>query len=407
MVDNTPSPPSLQQARVRQADMLESIGRLAGGIAHDFNNLLTSILGYAELLDGQLQQRGNLDAERSDLKEIRLAAERARELTQRLLAFSRRLPISPRIVDVNMLVTGMERLLKKLVGNAIELSLVLSAQTGTVVADPTQLEQLLLSLAVNATDAMPAGGTLTVRSRRRVIGVDESFDGVVIGKGKLARGEYLEISVSDTGAGMTPEFVHHAFEPFVTTKLDDPGSGLGLSTVYGLVTQARGAVVVNSVVGRGTVVQVLLPLVHESVDDFDDEIQEDVVGGSEVILLADDDADVRTLNARTLREAGYEVITADDGESALELAAEHGQRIDLIVTDVVMPKRNGWEVAEAIQARRPDARILFVSGFAPTTLTPLKLPERGIPFLAKPFTPSTLLSRVRALLDASPKMPSP
>lgn len=401
------APPSLQQARVRQADMLESIGRLAGGIAHDFNNLLTSILGYAELLDGQLQQRGNLDAERSDLREIRLAAERARGLTQRLLAFSCRLPISPRLVDVNLLVSGMERLLKKLVGHEIELSLVLSAQTGTVVADPAQLEQLLLSLAVNATDAMPTGGTLTVRSRRRVVGVDEMFDGVMIGKSELARGEYLEISVADTGGGMSPEFVQHAFEPFVTTKTEVTGSGLGLSTVYGLVTQARGAVVINSVVGRGTVVQVLLPLVPESVDDMDDDVPDEVVGGSEVILLADDDADVRTLNARTLREAGYEVITAHDGESALELAAAHGQRIDLIITDVAMPKRNGWEVAEAIQQQRPDARILFVSGFAPTALTPLQLPERGIPFLAKPFTPSTLLSRVQALLDASPKMPSP
>ncbi|MEP6764042.1 MAG: ATP-binding protein [Gemmatimonadaceae bacterium] len=401
----TPSQ-SLQQARVRQSDKLESIARLAGGIAHDFNNLLTSILGYAELLDGQLQQRGNVDLERRDLKEIRLAAERARQLTQRLLAFSRRLPVSPRIVDVNMLVTGMERLLRKLMGNEIELVLVLSAETGTVVADPTQLEQLLLNLSVNAADAMPAGGTLTLRSRRRIVGVDEMFDGVVIGQTELARGEYIEISVADTGAGMSPEFVQHAFEPFVTTKISNPGSGLGLSTVYGLVTQARGAVVVNSAEGRGTVVQVLLPLARQSVEDIADNMRGNVLGGNEVILLADDDVDFRTLSAHTLREAGYEVITADDGVSALEMVAEHSLRIDLVITDVVMPRRNGWEVAEAIQAERPDARILFVSGFAPSTLTPLHLPERGFPFLAKPFTPSTLLSRVRDLLDASPKMQS-
>ena len=401
-VPDTPS--SLQQARERQADMLESIGRLSGGIAHDFNNLLTAILGYAELLDSQLQRRGDLTAERSDLKEIRLAAERARELTQRLLAFSRRLPVSPRLVDVNMLINGMERLLRKLAGPDIQLVLDLSSDTGTAVADPTQLEQLLLSLAVNAADAMPGGGKITISSGRRPIHPGEIPAGIVIGARTLASGEYLEISVADTGCGMPSDFVHRAFEPFVSTKAESGKSGLGLSTVYGLVTQAGGAVIVDSRMGHGTAVHVLLPLAGQIVHEFDDTLPESSVGGNEVILLADDDADVRALNVRTLRGAGYEVIAAEDGEVAVALAAQHTQRIDLVITDVVMPRRNGWEVAEAIYSQRPDARILFVSGFAPGTLTPRHLPQRGLPFLAKPFTPSTLLARVRQLLDASPCM---
>jgi two-component system cell cycle sensor histidine kinase/response regulator CckA len=396
---------NVQSAHERQAELLESIGRLAGGIAHDFNNLLTSILGYAELLDDQLVARGGMLAERGDLKEIRQAAERARELTHRLLAFARRLPVSPRILDVNQLVTGMERLLKRMTGDRVKLSLLLSADTGQVIADPTQIEQMLLNLTVNALDAMPAGGQLTVRTHQRNLERDGLPAGTIIGLARATSGDFIELAVTDTGRGMSPEFAIQAFQPYVSSKprSQKTGLGLGLSAVLGLVTQANGMVVVNSVEGVGTTVTLLLPrvLVTDHEHEFDEPTRSK--SGSEVIILAEDDDDVRALNARTLRGAGYNVHVAKDGDEAVSLAAKSGMQFDLLITDVVMPKRNGWEVADTVRAQRPDARVLVVSGFAPSTLAPLRLPERGYPFLLKPFTPSTLLSRVRQLLDASPR----
>ncbi|MEO7997322.1 MAG: ATP-binding protein [Gemmatimonadaceae bacterium] len=393
---------SVDAARKRQAETLESIGRLAGGIAHDFNNLLTSILGYSELLDDQLRLRGNARSERSDLREIRTAAERARELTQRLLAFSRRLPASARLLNPQQLVTGTERLLRRFVSENIEITLKLTNEPGQVVADPTQLEQVLLSLAVNACDAMPNGGKLTIGADWREVGSEGPPHGELIGTTTVPSGSYIELCVTDTGRGMDADYVHRAFEPFVTTKENGPGDGLGLSAVYGLVTRAGGVVIVDSTPNVGTTVRVLLPRVQSSEGDDIAEPEHSGRGGGEIILLAEDDADVRTLNVRTLREAGYEVLAAEDGTAALEIAARPGLHIDLVITDVIMPGRNGWEVAEAILEQRPDALVLFVSGFAPASLTPLRLPERGFPFLAKPFTPSALLHRVRQLLDTAP-----
>lgn len=393
---------TLQAARVRQAETLESIGRLAGGIAHDFNNLLTSILGYSELLDDQLRIRGNARAERSDLNEIRMAAERARELTQRLLAFSRRVPVQARIIDPKQVIHGMERVLRRFVPDRITIDVKITEKPGQVVADPTQLEQVLLSLIVNACDAMPNGGVLTIGSRWLEIDGDGPPPGEIIGAVRIAEGSYVEICVSDTGRGMDVDFVHRAFEPFVSTKT--ASQGLGLSTVYGMVTRAGGVVIVDSTIGAGTTVRVLLPSVQSAVDDDEPEHTTQTRGGGEIILLAEDDADVRALNVRTLREAGYEVLAAEDGNAAVEIASKPGLHIDLLITDVVMPGRNGWEVAEQIQSQRPEITVLFVSGFAPTSLTPSRLPERGFPFLAKPFTPSALLHRVRQLLDSTPSI---
>ena len=393
---------SIDAARKRQSDTLESIGRLAGGIAHDFNNLLTSILGYSELLDDQLRLRGNARAERSDLKEIRTAAERARELTQRLLAFSRRLPVAARLINPHQVVTGTERLLRRFVPENVEITLKLSDKPGQVVADPTQLEQVLLSLAVNACDAMPNGGKLVIGAEWLDVDGAGPPKGELIGVMDVPHGSYMELYVSDTGKGMDTEYVHQAFEPFVSTKGNSPGDGLGLSAVYGLVTRAGGVVIVDSTPNVGTTVHVLLPRVQSAEYEDLPEPEPNTRGGGEIILLAEDDADVRTLNVRTLREAGYEVLAAEDGNAALEIAARPGLHLDLVITDVVMPGRNGWEVAEAILEQRPEALVLFVSGFAPATLTPLRLPERGFPFLAKPFTPSALLHRVRQLLDTAP-----
>ena len=393
---------SVDAARKRQSETLESIGRLAGGIAHDFNNLLTSILGYSELLDDQLSLRGNTRAERSDLKEIRTAAERARELTQRLLAFSRRLPVSARLVNPHQVITGTERLLRRFVPDNIAIAVELSEKPGQVVADPTQLEQVLLSLAVNACDAMPDGGKLVIGCAWLEVDGEGPPAGELIGVMTVPHGSYMELCVSDTGRGMDKEYIHQAFEPFVSTKRNGPGDGLGLSAVYGLVTSAGGVVIVDSTVGIGTKVRVLLPRVQLAEADDMAEPAHGRRGGGEIILLAEDDADVRALNTRTLREAGYEVLAAEDGNAAIEIASRPGLHIDLLITDVVMPGRNGWEVAEAVLEQRPQVLVLFVSGFAPASFTPPQLPERGFPFLAKPFTPSALLLRVQQLLDTAP-----
>ncbi|MEO7362982.1 MAG: response regulator [Gemmatimonadaceae bacterium] len=395
---------TIAAARKRQSDTLESIGRLAGGIAHDFNNLLTSILGYSELLDDQLRLRGNARAERSDLREIRTAAERARELTQRLLAFSRRLPVAARLVNPHQVITGTERLLRRFVSDNIAITLALSEKPGQVIADPTHLEQVLLSLAVNACDAMPDGGNLVIGCGWLEVDAEGPPQGELIGVSMVPHGSYMELYLSDTGRGMDTEYVHQAFEPFVSTKANGPGDGLGLSAVYGLVTRAGGVVIVDSSPGSGTTVRVLLPRVQSSEVDDIDEPAHGTRGGGEIILLAEDDADVRTLNVRTLRQAGYEVLAAEDGNAAVEIAARPGLHIDVLITDVVMPGRNGWEVAEAILEQHPETLVLFVSGFAPASFTPLRLPERGFPFLAKPFTPSALLHRVQQLLATAPSV---
>ena len=416
---------SVRAARLRQTETLESIGRLAGGIAHDFNNLLTSILGYSELLDRQLRIRGNVRAERRDLKEIRLAAERARELTQRLLAFSCSVTVQPQLIELRQVVLGMERLLRRFVSERTAIVLNVTQQSGPVLADPVQIEQMLLSLAVNACDAMPDGGTLTIAADSREINDSTPPLGTVIGTAALAHGTYVELSVTDTGRGMDADFVARVFEPFVTPDSANQHSAdqhpanqhrsnqhpanqhpvnqsAGLSGVHGMVTRAGGVVIVDSRDGVGTTMRVLLPRVQNATNDALPAPVTEVPGGNESILLAEDDADVRALNVRTLREAGYEVLEAEDGNVAIEIASRPELHLDLLITDIVMPGRNGWEVAEAVQGRRPDILVLYVSGFAPTSLTPTDLPEQGVPFLAKPFTPSTLLHRVRQLIDTAP-----
>ena len=383
-------------ARLRQNEIRESIGRLAGGIAHDFNNLFTSILGYAELLDDRLRIRGDVLTERSDLNEIRMAAERARELTQRLLAFSHSVSVQPRLLEVRPILLGMERLLRRFVSARTVLVLNVNQHTGHVVADPTQIEQLLLSLAVNACDAMPDGGTLTIASDCFTIDGGATPPGQLIGASEIEPGSYVQLSVTDTGRGMDAEFVRRVFEPLVTSHTTS--HVLGLSAVYRVVAHAGGAVVVDSRPGGGTTIRVLLPRVQHSSNDDLLSPQTHACGGTETILLAEDDADVRMLNVRTLREAGYQVFEAENGNTAIEIASRLGQHIDILITG-----RNGWEVAESIQAQRPEILVLYVSGFAPTSLTPSYLPESGIPFLAKPFTPSGLLQRVRTLIDTAPQ----
>jgi two-component system cell cycle sensor histidine kinase/response regulator CckA len=389
------------------SDVFEAVARMAGGIAHDFNNLLTAILGYADLLDNQLVLRGDMRAERSDLREIRLAAERGTELTQRLLSFAHRRHVSPRILDANRLLVAMERLLRRMVRDSVSLETVPYGEPAFVIADPSELEQVMLSLVVNAQDAMPSGGKMTLRIALRTIARDGLPAGIVIGNAAPGAGEFVEVAVTDSGAGMPPEFVRRAFEPYITTKPDAnvAGTGLGLSAVFGLVTQAHGVIVVQSALGTGTTVSILLPRVTIEADDDVHEFDVPESGASGTILLAEDDEEVRTLNARILRSVGYVVHLAEDGAAAAELARTSGVRFDLVITDIMMPHLNGWEVAEVVRSEQPSARVLLVSGLAPESLKPARLPERGYPCLPKPFTPTMLLTRVRMLLDAQPRAP--
>jgi PAS domain S-box-containing protein len=386
------------QAQLLHSQRMEAIGRLAGGIAHDFNNILTAIQGYAGFLLDSLPADSR---ERADAEEISRAAERAASLVRQLLTFSRKQILRPARLDVNEVIRETETMLRRLIGEDVRLVTQLADALPPVSADQAHLEQTIVNLAVNARDAMPDGGTLTIRTAAvRLVGVHAQSLG-------LAEGECVLIEVSDTGVGMTEEIRERAFEPFFTTK--DHGTGLGLSTVYGTVTQAGGQLAVRSEPGRGTTFTIYLPAASWPVTVDGGPGQPFAPpGGSESVLLVEDEDVVRELAARILEGAGYRVLQADSGDAALEFAGRPDERIDLVLTDVVMPGMNGRELAERLAPARPDARVLFMSGYADDTVL-----ARGIPggreLLAKPFTPETLLREVRRALDArrAPSLRSP
>ena len=359
------------EAQLRQAQKLDAVGQLAGGVAHDFNNMLTVIDGYAALL---IAESGNEAATR-DLAMIRDAAARAGALTRQLLTFSRAQAARPCVVDVAELVAGVEGMLHRLIREDIELVVTATDEPALVWADPGQLEQVLVNLAVNARDAMPDGGTLTIGTDRL--------------------GELVVITVADTGSGMSPEITARIFEPFFTTKDQGKGSGLGLSTVYGIVTQAGGRVQVTSRPGRGSRFDVYLPVTTAAaVPSRADRAPQRLATGTETILLVEDDPAVRTLTERILRTAGYQVLACTDGQHALaEAAANPG--FDLLVTDVIMPGLNGRQLAERLTAQRPDLPVLFTSAYTRGVL------DSAAAFLEKPFTAAALTEQVRAVLDAN------
>jgi hypothetical protein len=383
---------TLEREREQQAARTERmtlVGQLAGGIAHDFNNLVSIILNYAEFLHAEVKGTSLED----DLKVIREAGQKAGQLTRQLLAFSRQEIVKPRVLDLNRVVTGMETLLRRALREDIRLSLQLSPDLGNVRADPGRVEQVLMNLAVNAQDAMPTGGALTIETRCVTLTEDRLHD-----LEQLPAGRYVALVVRDTGCGMSPEVATRIFEPFFTTKASGQGTGLGLATVYGIVKQAGGNIWVESAPGVGSTFHVFLPATDEEPSPEraarDGEL---AAGGGRRILVAEDEERVRLLTSRILKDAGYAVLEARDGEEALRLAGENLGAVDLLVTDVVLPQMSGTELARRLHEKRADLPVLFMSGYA-DSLDRYGLTSDSIAFLQKPFTPRDLLAQVKSAL---------
>ena len=380
------------QEQLRQAQKMEAVGRLAGGIAHDFNNLLSAILSYSEMVMADLPEA---HPSREDLEQIRQAGARAADLTHQLLAFSRRQLLQPRTLNLNTVVAGVDRMLRRVIGEDIVLETVLASPLAPTHADAGQLEQVLMNLAVNARDAMPGGGTLTITTAD----VEAREPGASL-LPDLPPGRYVSLAVCDTGAGMTREVQERIFEPFFTTKPAGHGTGLGLSTVYGIVAQSGGQVFVTSAPGMGSTFTIYLPA-HTAVAEpvAATPPPPPVRGGAETVLLVEDEQLVRQLTHQILRRNGYQVLEAADGVEALELLRAHAGQIDLLLTDVVMPRMSGHELVEYARPLRPQMRILYVSGYSEEAIARQGQLTEGIELLAKPFTPGVLTAKIRQLLD--------
>jgi two-component system, cell cycle sensor histidine kinase and response regulator CckA len=382
---------SQSEQQLRQAQKMEAVGRLAGGVAHDFNNLLTTILGHSEMA---LLKLGDNDPLRDGIQEVMRAADRAASLTRQLLAFSRKQVLEPRVLDLNAIVRDMEKLMRRLIGEDIDLVTRLERGLGSVKADPGQVEQVLMNLVVNARDAMPEGGMLVIETAN--VDLDEQY--MWIHK-EVTPGPHVLLSVTDSGTGMTPDIVSHIFEPFFTTKEHGKGTGLGLSTVYGIVKQSGGHIWVYSEPGRGTSFKIYLPLVAQSPEAMFIPAPEMVSGGTETILLVEDEAPVRVLVRRILEEKGFTVCEAQHPEEAASIAGQDHRRIDLLITDVIMPRTSGDQLARRIHALRPEMKVLFMSGYTDEALGNHGVLEAGTSFLAKPFSAEALVRKVRKLLD--------
>ncbi|BDG09525.1 substrate-binding domain-containing protein [Anaeromyxobacter paludicola] len=382
------------EERLRQSQKMETVGLLAGGVAHDFNNLLTPILGYAPLL---LEAMPAEHPDREMVTAIQDAAGRAKDLTRRLLTFSRKQVIEPRVLDLRELVRGAERMLRRTIRESVQIEVALPDQLGKVRADPGQLEQVLLNLAINAQDAMPEGGRLQIEARD--VGPGDALAGADQPPGE---GAWVLLRVSDTGAGMDPRTLEHVFEPFFTTKELGRGTGLGLSTVYGIVEQHGGSITVQSARGEGTVFRVHLPRVaEEPVPAAPPACARAAGRGTEVVLVVEDDPIVRSLVSRLLRGFGYQVRTAEGGEECLARMGDGATPVDLLLTDVVMPRMNGRELYERLRERRPGLKVLFMSGYASDVIGRHGVEDDGdaVGFLQKPFTAADLAARVRQAID--------
>ena len=376
------------EEQLRQAQKMEAVGQLAGGIAHDFNNLLTAILGYGELLTDQIGPDLPLGR---DLREITRAAQQAAALTRQLLAFSRKQILTVTALDLNQVVRTIESMLRRLIGEHITVTTVLADNLDAVMADATQLEQVLMNLAVNARDAMPQGGELTIRTWNAHAADAAARDG----------GLWVRLSVTDTGAGMPPEIQARIFEPFFTTKERGHGTGLGLAAVHGIVTQLRGSITVESAVGHGTTFQIDLPATRAAVAPTIAATAGPAPVGAETILLVEDEQGVRAFIGRALKRFGYEVLEAETAESALILVEQDDRPIHLVLSDLVLPKMGGRELAERIGHVRPGLPVLFMSGYTEQQITTAAgFVEPGVQLLEKPFTAHALLTKVRHILDA-------
>jgi PAS domain S-box-containing protein len=385
------------EEQLRQAQKMEAVGNLAGGIAHDFNNLLSVILGGCALVADELSPE---DPTRASVEEIRSAGERARELTRQLLAFSRKQILQPRIVDLNEAVYRMERMLKRLIGEDIELAVIATPGPCRVRVDPTQLEQVIMNLAVNARDAMPGGGRLVIET------ADVQLEGEAAERAGAAPGPYVVLTMADTGVGMSPEIQRRMFDPFFTTKPRGKGTGLGLATVLGIVQQSGGHLQVQSEPGRGSTFRIYLPSTTEPLAAAPSPPSPPPpragaqAPGAETILVVEDEEQVRSLLETILRRASYSVLSAPGGPEALALLPG-APRIDLLLTDVIMPGMSGPALAERMQALRPSLKVLYVSGYTNQEIDDRGVLQAGTQFLAKPITPDELTRKVREVLDGA------
>jgi two-component system, cell cycle sensor histidine kinase and response regulator CckA len=383
---------SLEQ--LRQSQKIESVGRLAGGVAHDFNNLLTVIIGYCELMMIKIGEGNPLI---QDLQEISKSADRAAALTRQLLAFSRRQILQPKVLEIDTVVPDMDKMLRRLIGEDIDLVTILGAGAGKVKFDPGQIEQAIVNLVINSRDAMPDGGTITIETAN--VELDEAFVRV---HGGAWPGPHVMLAVSDTGCGMDPETLSKAFDPFFTTKEKGKGTGLGLSTVFGIVKQSGGCLYAYSEPGRGTAMKIYLPRVTGETapkDERRDAGFEIRLHGSETILLVEDEETLRKLASSILEGYGYTVLSAGNGEEALQLLNDSPGIPRLLVTDVVMPKMGGRELSDRIQATHPDTRVLYMSGYTDNAIVHHGVLDPGVSYLPKPFTPKALARKVREVLD--------
>jgi len=382
------------QAQLLQAQKMDAIGQLAGGVAHDFNNLLTSIIGNVEL--------ALFDIDRDEplyeiLQEVKGSGEKASLLTRQLLAFSRKQILQPEVLDLNEVLPDISKMIRRIIGEDIELETVLAPDLARVEADPGQLEQVILNLAINARDAMPNGGKLVIETANADL--DQSYSQ---SHGRLVSpGPYVLLAISDTGAGISPEIQSQVFEPFFTTKEKGKGTGLGLSTVYGIVKQSSGYIWVYSEIGAGTTFKMYLPRVekHPSQGQKVQEEEEDH-SGTETILVVEDDQEVRNITSHSLDLYGYRVLTAVDGDQALHKLHEEESQIHLVLTDVVMPQKGGKEMVQELKKIQPQVKILYMSGYTSNSIVHHGVLDQGVVFLQKPFTPNTLASKVREVLDS-------
>ncbi|MGE5647632.1 MAG: ATP-binding protein [Acidobacteriota bacterium] len=384
------------ERQLQRAQKMEAVGRLASGVAHDFNNLLTVIAGYGHMLLEDLEKQ---PASRASVEEILRAVDRACALTTQLLTFSRRQVSPPKTVDVNDLVLNMDKMLRRVIGEHIELVTALSPAAGKINADPGQIEQVIMNLVVNSRDAMPEGGRITIETANATL--DEEYARIHL----TARpGEYVTLSVIDTGAGMDEKTRAHIFEPFFTTKEQGKGTGLGLAQVYGIVKQCDGEITVESAPRQGTRVEIYLPRISGAAWAGEEEPDEQDRGvGTETVLLVEDEDYVRRLVREVLEQHGYTVLPAAEPRQAIEICRNYRGRIELLLTDVVMPQMSGRELADRAGWIRPDMRVLFMSGYTDDSVSGIAAGESGTAFLRKPFTPAVLTRKIREVLETSPQ----
>ena len=382
------------KARLIQAQKMEAIGTLAGGVAHDFNNILTTIIGNAEFMLMDIDTDNPLT---ENIEEIKIAGERAAALTRQLLAFSRKQIVQPEILDLNKLLTGIEKMLVRLIGEDIEILMIQESALWKVEIDPGQMEQVIMNLAVNAKDAMPLGGKLTIETVN--MDLDENYfdeHGIV----EKQPGSYVLLTVSDTGIGMDKGVQEYIFDPFYTTKEKDKGTGLGLSTSYGIVKQNNGFIWVYSEPGQGSTFKIYLPRVKRDIKTEEKEHPPvENLSGSETVLIVEDDNSLRKLVQKSLQPHGYRILVAENGEDALRISKEHEGTIDLIITDVVMPMMGGKETAERLQAIHPQVKVIYMSGYTDDAIVHHGVLAPGLNFLEKPFSPKGLAHKVREVLD--------